>query len=110
MSLGLTEIGLIFVVVLVLFGGKKIPELARGLGRAQAEYKKAKEAVETEVNEFKAEVRKAAKKESQTKKTQRSVILYQMKRGWKRKLKKEMLEILIYASKEICNNSMNMKA
>ena len=33
MSLGITEIVLILVVVLVLFGGKKIPELARSLGR-----------------------------------------------------------------------------
>ena len=41
MSLGLTEIALILVVVLVLFGGKRIPELARALGRAQYAYKKA---------------------------------------------------------------------
>ena len=31
MSLGLTEIALILVVVLVLFGGKRIPELAKAL-------------------------------------------------------------------------------
>ena len=68
MSLGMTEIILILVVVLVLFGGKKIPELARGLGKAQAEYKKAKEAIENEVSEFKAEVEKASKEETQTKK------------------------------------------
>lgn len=67
MSLGMTEIILILVVVLVLFGGKKIPELARGLGKAQAEYKKAKEAIESEVSEFKAEVEKASKEETQTK-------------------------------------------
>ncbi len=60
MSLGITEIILILVVVLVLFGGKKIPELAQGLGKAQAEYKKAKAAIENEVNEFKNEVAKAA--------------------------------------------------
>lgn len=60
MSLGVTEIVLILVVVLVLFGGRKIPELAHGLGRAQAEYKKAKEALENEVNDFKVEVKKAA--------------------------------------------------
>ena len=60
MSLGVTEIILILVVVLVLFGGKKLPELARGLGKAQAEYKKAKQAIESEVNEFKSEVEKAA--------------------------------------------------
>ena len=67
MSLGITEIILILVVVLVLFGGKKIPELARGLGKAQAEYKKAKEAIENEVSEFKAEVEKAATAETEKK-------------------------------------------
>jgi len=63
MSLGVPEIILILVVVLVLFGGKKLPELARGLGKAQAEYKKAKQAIESEVNEFKSEVEKAADEE-----------------------------------------------
>ena len=67
MSLGITEIILILVAVLVLFGGKKIPELARGLGKAQAEYKKAKETIENEVNEFKAEVEKASKEETKKK-------------------------------------------
>ena len=38
MSLGVSEILLILVVVLVLFGGKRIPELARALGKAQYEY------------------------------------------------------------------------
>ena len=38
MSLGLSEIVLILIVVLILFGGKRIPELANALGRAQYEY------------------------------------------------------------------------
>ena len=54
-------------MVLVLFGGKKLPELARGIGKAQAEYKKAKEAIEDEVNEFKAEIEKSAKEEKNKK-------------------------------------------
>lgn len=58
MSLGITEIVLILVVVLVLFGGKKIPELARSLGRAKAEYKKAKESIEKEVSAFNNETDK----------------------------------------------------
>lgn len=41
MSLGLSEIVLILIVVLILFGGKRIPELAKALGRAQYEYKKS---------------------------------------------------------------------
>lgn len=66
MSLGMSEIILILVVVLVLFGGKKIPELARGLGKAQAEYKKAKQAIENEVSEFKTEVDKASEEAEKT--------------------------------------------
>lgn len=48
--IGTTEVILIVVVTVILFGGKKIPELARGLGRAEAEYKKAKESFKTELN------------------------------------------------------------
>ncbi len=63
MSLGLTEIALILVVVLVLFGGKRIPELAKALGKAQYEYKKAKEMLQNEAQELKVSVEKAASEE-----------------------------------------------
>lgn len=63
MSLGLTEIALILVVILVLFGGKRIPELARALGKAQYEYKKAKEMLQNEARELKDSVEKAAANE-----------------------------------------------
>lgn len=63
MSLGLTEIALILVVVLVLFGGKRIPELAKALGKAQYEYKKAKEMLQNEAQELKDSVEKAASEE-----------------------------------------------
>jgi sec-independent protein translocase protein TatA len=39
MHLGTTEILLILVIVLLLFGGKRIPELMRGLGRGAKEFK-----------------------------------------------------------------------
>ncbi len=38
---GMTELLLIFGVVVLLFGGKKLPELARGLGSGIREFKKA---------------------------------------------------------------------
>jgi sec-independent protein translocase protein TatA len=38
---GATEIILIVAVLLLLFGGKKIPELMRGLGRGMREFKDA---------------------------------------------------------------------
>jgi len=48
-SLGLPEILLIAVVVLLLFGGKKIPELMRGLGKGVSEFKKGVKDIENEV-------------------------------------------------------------
>jgi len=41
MSLGPTEIILIVMVMLLLFGGRKIPELMKGLGEGMREFKKA---------------------------------------------------------------------
>lgn len=43
MPLGTTEIILIIVAILLLFGGKKIPELMRGLGRGIKEFKDGKD-------------------------------------------------------------------
>ncbi len=40
-NIGATEIILIVVLVLILFGGKKIPELMRGMGRGVKEFKDA---------------------------------------------------------------------
>jgi len=48
MSIGFTEILLIIVFVVVVFGAKRIPELARALGRAAYEYKKAKSEIAKE--------------------------------------------------------------
>jgi sec-independent protein translocase protein TatA len=42
-KLGTTEIILIVLVILLLFGGKKIPELMRGLGKGMKEFKDAKD-------------------------------------------------------------------
>ncbi len=63
MSIGISELILILVVVLVLFGGKRIPELARALGIASYEYKKAKEALQNEARELKETTEKAAEQE-----------------------------------------------
>jgi len=40
-NFGLTEIILILLVVVLLFGGRKIPELMKGIGQGMKEFKKA---------------------------------------------------------------------
>jgi len=40
-TFGLTEIILILLVVVLLFGGRKIPELMKGIGQGMKEFKKA---------------------------------------------------------------------
>ena len=52
MGLSMTEILVIIAVILILFGAKKIPELARSLGRASYEFKKAKEDLVKETREL----------------------------------------------------------
>jgi len=51
MGLGTNEIILIAVVVLLLFGGRKIPELMRGLGRGVREFNDAKNNVRKEIED-----------------------------------------------------------
>ena len=47
-GVGTPEMVMIFIVVLVLFGGQKLPEFARGLGKSIKEFKKAAAGVEEE--------------------------------------------------------------
>ena len=47
MNLGPTELIIVLVIVLVLFGGAKLPKLAKSLGEAQREFKKGSEEQET---------------------------------------------------------------
>lgn len=50
--LGTPEIILIAIVIIVLFGASKIPEIARSLGKATGEFKKGKQDIENELNEL----------------------------------------------------------
>ena len=47
--LGQQEIIIIFLIVLLLFGAKKLPELAKGLGKSSGEFKKARKEFEDEI-------------------------------------------------------------
>ncbi len=48
-GLGTPEIILIAIVILVLFGAKKIPEMMQGLGKGIREFKKASRDIEDEI-------------------------------------------------------------
>jgi sec-independent protein translocase protein TatA len=56
-GLGATEVVLIVAVILIFFGGKKIPELMRGLGNGIREFNDAK-------NKVKDEIQKGIKEEN----------------------------------------------
>ncbi|MCC7402153.1 MAG: twin-arginine translocase TatA/TatE family subunit [Chitinophagaceae bacterium] len=49
--LGTNEIIVILIIVLLLFGGRKIPELMRGLGKGVREFNDAKNNVKREIEE-----------------------------------------------------------
>jgi len=58
--IGGPEMIMIFVVILLLFGAKKLPELARGMGKSLGEFKKAKEEFEHEITRSTEEAQKPA--------------------------------------------------
>lgn len=49
-NIGIWEILILALVVLLIFGGKKIPELMRGLGKGVKEFKDGIKGVEDEIN------------------------------------------------------------
>jgi sec-independent protein translocase protein TatA len=55
MGLGFPELILIGLVVLVLFGSKKIPEIAQGLGKGVNEFRKAMKGVQEKVEQAASE-------------------------------------------------------
>lgn len=61
MGLGTGEVILIAFAILLLFGGKKIPELMRGIGKGVREFNTAKDGLKAEIEEG---MREPAKKET----------------------------------------------
>jgi TatA/E family protein of Tat protein translocase len=59
------EILVVLLLVLILFGPKKIPEIARTFGKAINEVKKVQRDINTEINRYAAEVEKPAKQITQ---------------------------------------------
>lgn len=56
--IGTTEMMLIGGIALLLFGGKKLPEMMRGLGQGLSEFKKAANEVAAPVEETKTEIKR----------------------------------------------------
>ncbi len=56
LNLGPAEMAVIFVLVLLLFGAKKLPELARGMGKGMGEFKKARQEFENEIRNAQDEI------------------------------------------------------
>ena len=72
MNMGAWEWIIIFLVILLLFGAKRIPDLARGLGQGLQEFKKASDDVKKEIEKGKKDVMDAgsATKSSDKKETE----------------------------------------
>ncbi len=62
---GTQEMILILIVILLLFGAKKLPELARGLGKSIREFKKATSEVEENIREAMKEEEKKSDSSSE---------------------------------------------
>ena len=64
-GLGGSEILIVLLIVLLLFGGRKLPELARGMGKAIREFKKASSEAEDDIKKaVEAEEKKDDSKKS----------------------------------------------
>lgn len=55
-SLGFWEIALIVLAIVLLFGGKKIPELMRGIGKGVKSFKEGMKDVEDDVQDIKKDI------------------------------------------------------
>lgn len=66
-SIGMPELILIFIVALIVFGPKKLPEIGKSLGKGLAEFKRAsddlKQNIQKEVDSLQAEVKPELKPE-----------------------------------------------
>jgi sec-independent protein translocase protein TatA len=59
-GLGIPELIVIFVIALVVFGPKKLPDLGKSIGRAMSEFKKAQQEFQESVQSEMKEVQKTA--------------------------------------------------
>lgn len=56
MNFGGQEMIIVFLIVLLLFGAKKLPQLARGVGKSMGEFKRARDEFEHEITRSEVEI------------------------------------------------------
>lgn len=66
-NIGVGEIVIIALVILLLFGGKKIPELMKGLGKGVKSFKQGMSEVEEEINKVDEDIKKSVSEDSKKK-------------------------------------------
>ncbi len=62
-GLGMTEILVILLIVLLLFGAKRIPEVAQGLGKGLREFKKAAHDIQKDIKDVGDDEKKSKSKD-----------------------------------------------
>ncbi len=72
-GLGIPELLIIFVIALIVFGPKKLPDLGKSIGRAMAEFKKASEEFQESVRTEMKEVEKSADIKEEMKQLEKEV-------------------------------------
>jgi sec-independent protein translocase protein TatA len=68
-NLGGPELIVILVLVLILFGAKKLPELARGLGQSMNEFRKARDEFDREITRTQSDLKIEEPKDKEAHKT-----------------------------------------
>lgn len=68
-GIGAPEVLIIAIVILVLFGAKRIPELARGLGQGIKEFRQASTDIKKEIEDSSRDINDAVNKDETTSKS-----------------------------------------
>ncbi len=66
------EMIIILIVVLLLFGAKKLPELARGIGKSMGEFKRARNDFESEISRAADDAERAAEQKKREEESKRA--------------------------------------
>jgi len=72
-GLGIPELLIIFVIALIVFGPKKLPDLGKSIGRAMAEFKKASDEFQESVRSEMKEVEQSANVKEELKQIEQQV-------------------------------------